>query len=1076
MPIDFETNFVKPFLLDLGSGAITDADTFCGKISQYYENTVMQGQPQNITPTIVSPTLTSAASGVPTNAVISNGVDGIIKPNSVASQQKMYQGLSKYYVARELLLAENDIKASIDTLDAMIRKQQFNIKRVIALTKKAEQIKTQIKELPTKIKDFVDLAQALLEQYRVALDTIKRDTNDGLKNYGIDKAKLADVEIIEVIKNLKFNDIRNVIESLQKIQRYIQLQQQTKRFTSTTYIVSQIKELAQAIVTPEQFGGLIARVSSDVPEIKTKIERAKQSYKDFKVIQTDLQPALRLIESEIKELIEKGKTRIKEMIQDEKDHIEQRQIEKRQKKKPSEKKQLFAKARTDIKDFQKENAEEFQKLARKQKIIADMIKKTTSIVSKSLLIKDTIIQVEIPFIKEKLTEYYSSISGSIASAASVVSGSRADVQNIKIQNIKKPENIDKEITQYFSYQKINEIAQPFVAIAAAAKINFQDFRILVESRSKRFDLYIDQLKAIKEDFLSLQTLAQQLDDEKVTFRYPRENEEQRKERALKKLNRKRVVKKRPTHSMVSVLKAISIFVQKVAAWMKKQAEKVKKFIIRQLKKLQKIAINIGNAIIDLIPLKNSDAKTKKEARKEKIDKAKAFNAKLKIVRDKTMALVQVSAGGSAVVLNIAAGKYSFTDNEAHLRKIAEGKYQYEIIGLEGGNPQISEHIYREAQSSRQKFLENIDVLKTIDQYVVLIIKVIQAIKEGELVGEALNVIGIEENFGKNFIQDLKTALDETAKNTIGKQGDNNEIGLVTNLKTNAFVSIVEEFFGGDPTFNSIISAIRKLRTELRGQVATSLIKSANTTQALVQLESKYLYKVQELIRKMLGYLSEQNDNPLFSEDANQPATPTNTDPTTTAGKTRAQIRKFVKEQKTKARGFTLGKYNPYDDLVYLDKLITKRQGSFLAALIDRLMVSLSEFEQFIRKEFKEFITGAKEYLAGLAKKYYDDHQVELDAIKEKLLNAEAGVLSSVFGLSARVFWTGATWQNSFGTIFQIVTISKFPRLTKNGFVDGGEEYIREIAENFQKQLDGMVGIVYPAPQYGILPFRFKGYK
>lgn len=1070
MPLDFETNFVKPFLLDLGSGAITDADTFCGKISQYYENTVMQGQPQNITPILLSPTLTSAALGVPTNAVISNGVDGIVKPSSGASQQRMYQGLSKYYVARELLLAENDIKASIDTLDAMIRKQQFNIKRVIALTKKAEQIKTQIAELPTKIKDFTIAAQAIFDEYKKELVKIKRDTNDSLKGFGIDNESLADIEIIEAIKNLKFNDIKSVVESLQKIQRYLTVQQQTKRFTSSTYIISQVKELAQAITIPEQFGGLLARLSSDVPEIKTKIERAKQSYKDFKVIQTDLQPALRILESQIKQLVDAGKIRIEKMIQDEKDHIQKRQIEKRQKKKASEKKQLFAKARTDIKDFQKENAEEFKKLAKKQKIIADMIKKTTNIISKGTAIKDSIIEVEIPFIKEKLIGYYSSASGSIASAISVVSSSQTDVQNIKI---KKPENVDKEIRQYFSYQKINEIAQPFVAIASEANINFQDFRILVESRSKRYDLYNDQLKAIKQDFLSLKAAAQELDDEKVTFRYPREEEEQREERALRQdsrqINRQgiaaRIKYSRPVHSITTILKTIAAFLQKVAAWMKKQAQKLANFIIRGLKKQKTIAINIGNATIDLIPLKNSDARTKEEARKEKINKTKAFNAKLKIVRDKTVALTQVTAGGAMVVANIAAGKFSATDNETHLRKIAEGKFRYQTIGLEGGNPQVSQQIYKEAENSKQKFLENVDVLKSIDQYVMLVIKIIQAIKSGESIDP---ISQKADQLGRGFIEDLKNAVEQTAKNTIGKQGDDNEIGLVTNLKTNQFVSIIEDFFGGDPTFNSIISAVRRLRIELRGQVATSLIQSANTTQALVQLESKYLYTVQQQVRKMLGYLSEETNN-------ETPQTP-NTEPITVVGRRRAQIRKSTKEQKAKARGFVLGKYNPYDNLVYLDKLITKRQGSFLAALIDRLMVSLSEFEKFIRKEFKEFVTEAKEYLAGLAKKYYDDHQIELDAIKDKLLNVEAGILSSVFGLSARVFWTGATWQNSFGTIFQITTISRFPRLTKNGFVDGGEEYIKEIAQNYQKQLDGMVGIVYPAPQFGIPPFTFNGYK
>ena len=111
----------------------------------------------------------------------------------------------------------------------------------------------------------------------------------------------------------------------------------------------------------------------------------------------------------------------------------------------------------------------------------------------------------------------------------------------------------------------------------------------------------------------------------------------------------------------------------------------------------------------------------------------------------------------------------------------------------------------------------------------------------------------------------------------------------------------------------------------------------------------------------------------------------------------------------------------------------------------------------------------------LAKKQLAQHEEKFAKVKQKLVNIDSAAMSAILGLSARFFWTGATWQNKQGTTFQIYNIGRFPKLKKNGLVDGSEALVREIAQNFQKQLNSARGQAIPQPSYGLPPITFTGY-
>jgi len=1078
MPIDFENNFIRPFLKDIELGIITDADTFCGKLSEYYENTILQGQPIGIPPVLLSPSLTSAAGGVPTNGVISTQQDNYIKPNSITSQQKMYNVLSKYYTTRELVLAQQDIDDSVRTLDAIIRKQQFNIKRVRALTAKALQIKRQIAEIPNKLKDFAALAEAIQNGYREDLKQIKLDLNN--KEFKLD-LDLQEIEIIDTVTSLNFKNIQSLPSSLLKLSRYLSDQYRRKgQFNKTTFIVEKVKDLTEAIVTPDSFGTLVARLSSDRADVQSLIDKAKQSYREFKVIQTELKPLLQIVERKIKEIKESLKNRITTLIEDEKKNIQKKIAEKQKKKKPRHKFNLLKQAKEDLKNFQKENEEEFKKIRKKQKAITGIVSKSNKILQQALAINNELIVNEIPFLKQKAQTIYTGISGSIASAQAQVSESRSRVASIVTKGSDKDgKDVDRELRQYFSKQQIKDLVEPFALLANETKLSFQDIRVFIEQRDQRYGVYKTQLSAIKTQFYEIKELAQTLDDDPVTLRYPRESEEDRRDRAMQKeIDRKarqdrrqnRIPRRliiRPSQSLVSVLKLVARLIQRIRGWVNSQVKKFKTFLQAQAVKVKKLQEKIKNALIDLVPLRTADADrlTKEQARKEKLNRIKEYQAKVELLRKKSTAVAQISVAAGTLVGNLGLGKYSVKDNEAHLRKIAQGRYTFETVGLDldtiNGPDKTA---YAAADLNRKKFLEVIDILRVVDQYVSLTITTIQAINEDNPKSLLPNIPNQAVQVGRGFIEDLKQAVADTTQTVV----DFNDLST-SNLKADRFIGAIIDFYTSEQSFGSIIDNLRKIRIALKGELATSILKSADLTRALVDLESKYLFKVQQQVRKALGYMSEQNN--LDKQNTTQQ----NPQAVTTLGQKRAEIRKFTQEKKESMRKMTIGKYNLYDELVRLDKLITKRQGSFLGATMDRLMILLSEFEEVIRKEVKEFLDQVKVDLAALGKKYRDEHQESLDKIKDKLLNAEGLVLSGLLRVATVLFWTGATWQNSSGTTFQVLSVGQFPRLKSNSFVDGSEVYIREVAAKFEQQLSNMKGIVYPNPAYGIPPFSFSGY-
>jgi len=1114
MPINFELNFVQPLLLDIQNGNIPDADTFSAKIAEYYERTILQGMPQGIPPSLPAPALQGAP------GVISTGVDNYIRPASLNSSSKMYRNIARYYVNRELIQGEQDAESAIDTLEAVIRKQSFNLKRIQVFVDQAKKISGQLAEIPTKAQNLKLLAQDIIADYKKLLEAVRAeitspDFADRVQQAANETAPnlfAEELAIIDTITNLKFNNPQNITQAVQAIANYnrrltrisnsTREQQKALVTARIATTLKRIQEAASAFAEPTAFGPFLARLTSDKAEVQSRIDQARVTYLEIKQMEEVLRPALIELERKIIEEKKNLETIVKNKIKDIKERIAEKQAanaERRLQKqalqppkipKKSPLIDLFEQKKEDVKTFRKNNEENVKILRRKQKIVSKVIAESSALINAAYALQDTIINTEVPLITAKFNQATGSLQntfgegGQLDQAITQASASIAANEGRVVGSIVTPvdpgyqlkkfatTSEEKYIRRYFKEQGLTSVAEPFVLIATQTKVSFQDFRVFVEQTDKKYDQYAEVVLSFRPRLKRIIDDIKRLDDEKIFIEPVDMDSQSRNERYRARLERVRdrelrELEPRPKFTIISILKEIAEFVQFIYGWVVKIVKKIKKYIKKQVDNALRIKKQIEEAVIASLPIPtaSADIKTRAEAAKEKKETIKQYKQKVLNYRKKGEAIALVGQAAGPLLNNIAAGKLRASENEKWIKQIGLGKFNYNTVGLETASPQ-----YVKEEAEKRAFEDNVNSLRIIETYVDLIITVYKDIEDSK--GKAKAIVNTTTNsvsqFGLGFIEDIKQAAIQTANNKIGKQPDGT-VGVVADLASNQIISIIVSMFEGEPKFDSILKKLKKIRTELKGKVLTSVLKSVDFTQLFISVEQKYLFGTSAAIKKIVGRI-EPTETIEEEKETNEQ---------NVIRKTDAEIRKRAKQQaeaaKARLRKLNIKGFNFYDEMIKLDRLINKRQGSFLAALIDRLLYAINDFEQRIRKQVKEWLKKTKLEIKEKIQKAAQEHSDKLDKIRTKLANADAIVQTAVLGLSARAFWTGVTWQNTVGTTFQVISIGQFPRLKSNGLTDGGESVVREIASNFEKQLKGMQGIYIPNPSLGIPLQTFKGY-
>jgi hypothetical protein len=152
-----------------------------------------------------------------------------------------------------------------------------------------------------------------------------------------------------------------------------------------------------------------------------------------------------------------------------------------------------------------------------------------------------------------------------------------------------------------------------------------------------------------------------------------------------------------------------------------------------------------------------------------------------------------------------------------------------------------------------------------------------------------------------------------------------------------------------------------------------------------------------------------------------------------------------------------------------------KNQSFILLAFELLGKELAKFDIFLRKKIQEVIKPIKDKLQKRKDKVQERAEKELKNRRERLVNVDAFIMSFTFGLAARTFWTGASWQGPTGTTHTVFNIGAFkPIKILPG--DGASVMIRDMAKSFERQLYTLQGIATPPPPTGIPPQPINGYK
>lgn len=185
-------------------------------------------------------------------------------------------------------------------------------------------------------------------------------------------------------------------------------------------------------------------------------------------------------------------------------------------------------------------------------------------------------------------------------------------------------------------------------------------------------------------------------------------------------------------------------------------------------------------------------------------------------------------------------------------------------------------------------------------------------------------------------------------------------------------------------------------------------------------------------------------------------------------------RQIVKQTVSLAEELKVTKF--YPTLLKIKNCLEKNQ-SFIVLALNLLKKELKKFTAFVTKKIKEAFEEVRKRLQEFRERVQkqQEERVKVIAKREAVVKADALAASIIFGLAARLFWTGATWVGPTGSNHVVFNIGQFLKIDAT-IEDGASGFVKQMARGFEAQLTQMSGLIIPPPPTGITPIPFSGYK
>lgn len=183
-----------------------------------------------------------------------------------------------------------------------------------------------------------------------------------------------------------------------------------------------------------------------------------------------------------------------------------------------------------------------------------------------------------------------------------------------------------------------------------------------------------------------------------------------------------------------------------------------------------------------------------------------------------------------------------------------------------------------------------------------------------------------------------------------------------------------------------------------------------------------------------------------------------------------------KRLRVKAAG--LGSFIPQDTkdpgLLYVRYKLS-RVSDLILPILDAIGMFFRKIVELIEDILDPVIAYVRGESARQKEKIEQDVASYAKAQADSRINIDAKIMSFIFGLAGRLFWTGISWTNQYGTRFVVSNVGKFYPQMSALSENGAQGYAEELGEGFNRQLERMSGIAIPPLSTGIAPFTWRGY-
>lgn len=1082
MPINFEIDFVQPLLKDLRNGEFANVQEYAEGITKYYMRALSKGMPLGI-----SPTLPSAALGTP--APVGTGpLDVFGKPFNEASRVRFKNTIDQFYTAREIILSKENIEAKRQALEGIIRKAEYQTKLLQTTIRRVGELKTQVSLIPQEIKNTIEGVKKMFELFVQQLKNVREDvlgfSFEELQELGDDfnieeefKTRFpAEAVIVDSLLNLDFTKPRQVVTTIQKASEYfgkikadtqssVRVFQQFDQEQQRDYVrrrleqvVAKMVRVSSGLLFPESLGELIVDLKQKGERFDEQTERVLRkaivASDRLGFIKFYVQPEIKKLE----ELVRTKEKRIKEQLQKSTENIKEsldkkvRELAQKQSKiksfGPGDKKKSFKAKKEKAEDLKDKIKSTVATTTKNVKTATALIQKSTALVNAGLVIKDEVLKT------------VTDLQSKVEAIKTNTEQNTEDLQQIRLTP--NPDLVSKQkLISYLRDHGSSAITEtPLVKAITDANINFIDVKKLFEETSTTYDQLYSKVLGLKENLIDLKDLLLELKGAFVN-----KTKDKSEDKATRRDRREQ-----PKQTILSVLKELQDLLNDADGFRKKVQDDINGFIKKQQTNLDKYKRDLEIKLIASLPVptETEDFATKEQAAKEKAEVIKQYKVKVEQTTKKAKAVSLLATNAAKLGTNLSQGKISAATNDPIMRKVANAILEFNTVGV---NPQSSK--YKQEEDRNRILLKEIDTLREVDTYVSIITTIAQDVSNYKDIAAQTREQSREQiaSFGVAIKEEYQRIIQSATQSQtlFNERGVRGVSPIIDKL-----LGSLQTIFSGEAKPDQIVAELRKLIIISKSDLLAETLQSQALVRALQSFEREYLVKTKTALTKILGVIPPQEEQQLIEQTTNTPQgeTPPKIGPIATS----AQATKDAIENARQAAAEKINNNKLYKTLVDMYEAINEGKGSVISMLIAKVVELLKQFEAFIKKQINNQLIALKKRVKNEIQKNKEQYEQRLQQILKRKDFVDQVATSLMYNVATQLFWAGASWQNSVGTTFQVLFIKPLKRLKVNGRTEGYGAAIRELARNFENQLNGVQGICIPNPATGIPPFPFKGYK